>query len=101
MPPIISLLCVMNLCFLTGNFYLNPRNPEKYDMQSKVAAVDAREADSEIAFLARTDLNHTHGLKEAIGRVRQFYEIGAELIIIETQKMKQKYAKSAERCQNE
>ena len=86
MPPIISLLCVMNLCFLTGNFQLNPRNLKKYDMQSKVAAVDAREADSEIAFLARTDLNHTHGLKEANERVRQFYENGAELIIIESPK---------------
>jgi 2-methylisocitrate lyase-like PEP mutase family enzyme len=34
-------------------------------------AVDARQAGSDIAIMARTDANHTHGLAEAIARAQK------------------------------
>ena len=39
------------------------------------AAVDAREEGTDILIMARTDANHTHGLKEAIERANRFHAI--------------------------
>jgi 2-methylisocitrate lyase-like PEP mutase family enzyme len=50
------------------------------------ASVDAREETGDIAILARTDSNHTHGLGEAIERAQKFHELGADLIFIEAPK---------------
>ena len=49
------------------------------------AAVDARE-DKDIVIVARTDANHTHGIKEAIKRAQKFYDLGAEILFVEAPK---------------
>lgn len=50
------------------------------------AAVDAREEGTDILIMARTDANHTHGLKEAIERAHRFYELGADILFVEAPK---------------
>lgn len=50
------------------------------------AAVDAREEGTDILIMARTDANHTHGLKEAIERARRFHELGADILFVEAPK---------------
>ena len=50
------------------------------------AAVDARQAGQDIAIMARTDANHTHGLTEAIARAQKFHESGADITFIEAPK---------------
>ena len=50
------------------------------------AAVDARQAGSDIAIMARTDANHTHGLSEAIARAQKFHELGADILFVEAPK---------------
>ena len=50
------------------------------------AAVDARQAGSDIAIMARTDANHTHGLAEAIVRAQKFHELGADILFVEAPK---------------
>jgi 2-methylisocitrate lyase-like PEP mutase family enzyme len=50
------------------------------------AAVDARQAGSDIAIMARTDANHTHGLAEAIARAQKFHELGADILFVEAPK---------------
>lgn len=47
------------------------------------AAVDAREAGSDILILARTDARHEHGLGEAIERAAAFAELGADILFVE------------------
>lgn len=47
------------------------------------AAVDAREAGSDILILARTDARATHGLEEAIARARAFAGLGADILFVE------------------
>ncbi|MEZ5825449.1 MAG: isocitrate lyase/PEP mutase family protein [Geminicoccaceae bacterium] len=47
------------------------------------AAVDEREAGSDILILARTDARHEHGLAEAIDRARHFAELGADILFVE------------------
>ena len=47
------------------------------------AAVDAREAGSDILILARTDARHEHGLDEAMERARIFHELGADILFVE------------------
>lgn len=47
------------------------------------AAVDARNEGHDILILARTDARHEHGLDEAIGRARQFHELGADILFVE------------------
>ena len=49
------------------------------------AAVDARK-ENDILIMARTDANHTHGIKEAIERAQNFFEIGADILFIEAPK---------------
>ena len=36
--------------------------------------------------MARTDANHTHGIKEAIERAQKFYELGADILFVEAPK---------------
>jgi 2-methylisocitrate lyase-like PEP mutase family enzyme len=50
------------------------------------AAVDAREEGTDILIMARTDANHTHGLKEAIERAHRFHELGADILFVEAPK---------------
>ena len=50
------------------------------------AAVDAREEGTDILIMARTDANHTHGLKEAIERAQRFHELGADILFVEAPK---------------
>jgi 2-methylisocitrate lyase-like PEP mutase family enzyme len=47
------------------------------------AAVDAREEGADILVMARTDARSTHGLDEALERVRAFAEAGADLTFLE------------------
>lgn len=47
------------------------------------AAVDAREAGSDILILARTDARATHGLEEAIARASAFAGLGADILFVE------------------
>ena len=47
------------------------------------AAVDEREAGSDILILARTDARHAHGLGEAIERAFRFSELGADILFVE------------------
>ena len=49
------------------------------------AAVDARK-ENDILIMARTDANHTHGIKEAIERAQNFFEIGADILFVEAPK---------------
>ena len=49
------------------------------------ASVDARE-EKDILIMARTDANHTHGIKEAIERAQKFYELGADILFVEAPK---------------
>ena len=47
------------------------------------AAVDARNDGADILIMARTDANATDGLEEAIGRVKSFAAIGADITFLE------------------
>jgi len=47
------------------------------------AAVDARDAGTDILIMARTDSRATHGLADAIERCRLFREIGADISFLE------------------
>jgi 2-methylisocitrate lyase-like PEP mutase family enzyme len=47
------------------------------------AAVDARDAGSDILIMARTDARTTHGIDEAIYRAKVFTEIGADITFVE------------------
>ncbi len=47
------------------------------------AAVDAREAESDILILARTDARANHGLEEAIDRAKAFSDLGADILFVE------------------
>ena len=47
------------------------------------AAVDARDEGDDIIILARTDARATHGLDEALRRVQDFAEIGADIVFLE------------------
>ncbi len=47
------------------------------------AAVDAREAGSDIVIVARTDARHTHGFAEALYRVQAFADLGADVLFLE------------------
>ena len=49
------------------------------------ASVDAREV-KDILIMARTDANHTHGIKEAIERARIFHELGSDILFVEAPK---------------
>ena len=49
------------------------------------ASVDARK-ENDILIMARTDANHTHGIKEAIERAQKFYELGADILFVEAPK---------------
>ena len=52
------------------------------------AANDMRNEGYDILIMARTDANHTHGLKEAIARAQKFYELGADILFVEAPKNK-------------
>jgi 2-methylisocitrate lyase-like PEP mutase family enzyme len=47
------------------------------------AAIDAREAGSDILIIARTDARATHSLEEAIERAQHFVELGADINFVE------------------
>jgi 2-methylisocitrate lyase-like PEP mutase family enzyme len=47
------------------------------------AAVDTREAGTDILIMARTDARASHGLDEAIERGRLFAELGADIVFVE------------------
>ena len=49
------------------------------------ASVDARE-EKDILIMARTDANHTHGIREAIERAQIFHELGSDILFIEAPK---------------
>jgi 2-methylisocitrate lyase-like PEP mutase family enzyme len=50
------------------------------------AAVDQREAGSDILIMARTDARHAHGMDEALWRCRAFADLGADIIFLEAPK---------------
>ena len=50
------------------------------------AAVDARENGDDILIMARTDANHTYGLKEALERAQKFHDLGADILFVEAPK---------------
>jgi len=60
------------------------------------AAVDIRDEKADILIIARTDSNHTHGLKEAIYRGQYFKELGADIIFIEAPKSEREMLKICE-----
>ncbi len=47
------------------------------------AACDAREEGADILILARTDARATHGMEEALRRIRAFAEVGADILFLE------------------
>ena len=47
------------------------------------AAVDAKREGADILILARTDARQTHGLDEALARIRGFEELGADIVFLE------------------
>lgn len=47
------------------------------------AAIDEREAGSDILIMARTDARHDHGLDEALWRCQAFADLGADIIFLE------------------
>jgi len=47
------------------------------------AACDARDEGTDILIMARTDARTTHGLKEALWRMRAFSELGADILFLE------------------
>jgi 2-methylisocitrate lyase-like PEP mutase family enzyme len=47
------------------------------------AAVDERDAGSDILVMARTDARHSHGMKEALWRCQAFADLGADIIFLE------------------
>lgn len=47
------------------------------------AAVDQREAGSDILIIARTDARHDHGLDEALWCCRAFADLGADILFLE------------------
>ena len=47
------------------------------------AAVDARNEGTDILVMARTDARESHGLDEAIKRMKAFDEIGADILFLE------------------
>lgn len=47
------------------------------------AAVDARDETADILILARTDARQTHGLNEALQRIRTFEALGADIVFLE------------------
>ena len=47
------------------------------------AAVDAKREGADILVLARTDARQTHGLDEALARIRGFEELGADIVFLE------------------
>jgi 2-methylisocitrate lyase-like PEP mutase family enzyme len=47
------------------------------------AAVDARDDGADILIMARTDANAPHGFDEAMGRIRDFAAIGADILFLE------------------
>ena len=49
------------------------------------ASVDARE-EKDILIMARTDANHTHGIKEAIERAQIFHVLGSDILFVEAPK---------------
>ena len=49
------------------------------------ASIDARE-EKDILIMARTDANHTHGIKEAIERAQKFHELGSDILFVEAPK---------------
>ena len=53
------------------------------------AANDMRNEGYDILIMARTDANHTNGLKEAIFRAQKFYELGADILFVEAPKNKE------------
>ena len=46
-------------------------------------AVDARQEETDILIIGRTDANHTHELEEVIHCGKRYKEIGADIIFIE------------------
>ncbi|MET0103514.1 MAG: isocitrate lyase/PEP mutase family protein [Sedimenticola sp.] len=47
------------------------------------AAVDQKEAGSDILIMARTDARHDHGMEEAMWRCQAFADLGADIIFLE------------------
>ena len=47
------------------------------------AAVDARDAGTDVLVMARTDARATHGVDEALFRAQAFADLGADLIFVE------------------
>ncbi|MET0083150.1 MAG: isocitrate lyase/PEP mutase family protein [Sedimenticola sp.] len=47
------------------------------------AAVDQKEAGSDILIMARTDARHDHGMEEAMWRCQAFADMGADIVFLE------------------
>ncbi|MET0100402.1 MAG: isocitrate lyase/PEP mutase family protein [Sedimenticola sp.] len=47
------------------------------------AAVDQKEAGSDILIMARTDARHDHGMEEAMWRCQAFADLGADIVFLE------------------
>lgn len=57
------------------------------------AAVDEREAGSDILIMARTDARHDHGMQEALWRCQAFADLGADIIFLEAPHSQDEMAK--------
>jgi 2-methylisocitrate lyase-like PEP mutase family enzyme len=53
------------------------------------AAVEARDEGADILVMARTDARAEHGLDEALGRMRTFSELGADILFVEAPESEQ------------
>jgi 2-methylisocitrate lyase-like PEP mutase family enzyme len=62
------------------------------------AAVDQRDAGSDILILARTDARGVHGLEEALWRARAFAELGADILFVEAPGSEEELAKIPRAC---
>lgn len=57
------------------------------------AAVDQREAGSDILIMARTDARHDHGMAEALWRCQAFADLGADIIFLEAPRNRDEMAR--------
>jgi 2-methylisocitrate lyase-like PEP mutase family enzyme len=56
------------------------------------AACDARDAGADLLVLARTDARTTHGLDEALWRIRAFADLGADILFLEAPRSEREMA---------
>lgn len=57
------------------------------------AAVDQRDAGSDILIMARTDARHDHGMREALWRCQAFADLGADIVFLEAPRSREEMAR--------